>query len=128
MMDNNITSKNIELFPPNDNWKRHLIKRRAYLASYTDFVNDTDIPIPVVKTKRNSSGYAWRNTELKRKELLCLLLFSQGMNNKQTAHLLGISTHVVNVRSTSLRYKLHFCCRKSMVSAAQKINFESHFP
>ena len=127
MMDSNTTNESIKLFNFNNIWGHCLIKRPGYFVSYTDFIADTDIPVPILKTKRNSSGYAWRNVELTRKELLCLLLFSQDMNNQQTACASGISTQVVNARSTSLRYKLRFSCRKTMVSAMQKINFENHF-
>jgi hypothetical protein len=105
-----------------------LMTVREYIISVR-YPTHVEKPVPVIKTKRrNSSGYAWRNYELTRQELLCLLIFAKDINNQDAAHMLDISIHVVNARSTKLRYRLRFPDRKAMVRAIKEADLLKALP
>lgn len=107
-------------------WKDAL-SYEQYLHATNQFASFTR-PTAVPLKNRYSSGYVWRNVELTRQDLLCLMVFAQGIDNYSASRILGVSVQTVNARSTSLRHRLGFDNKKAMVAATQQANFLTIFP
>jgi hypothetical protein len=81
--------------------------------------------ITVPLTNRFASGYVWRDVNLTRQDLLCLLIFTQKMDNVNTAKVMGIAPDTLHKRSSSLRRRLGFENKKAMVLASEKAEFST---
>jgi len=97
--------------------------------SQTLLMNSGDVvSCPIPPKNQHASGYAWRGVSLTRQDLICLLIFVQRMNNRNTALVLGVASGTVHKRSARLRHRLGFENKRAMVLATQQAGFLTIFP